>query len=199
MADIVELSKQDVNALFAAMGEEVVTHRSEVAFVQLRLSAERFVVPLCGLAVEKLLNVLKPNQYHVRFEKQLQHFKQGPIDLILVPIAKDGKEDRNNPYCFEFKMVWSKGIKDNIAGIKKDIEKLDGYYRGYAVAILFSFDGGPGWAPYAHKGDMEWLVKEVVTEIGTPVYQGQEYRIASHEVEGKLTLIAWAAGTKYTG
>ena len=199
MADIVGLSKQDINALFSAMGEELAVHSSEVTFVQLRMSAERFIVPLCGVAAERYLNILKPGQYHVYFEKRLRRFKQGPIDLVLVPVDKDGKEDWNTPYCFEFKMVWSKGIKENVLGIKKDIEKLGEYYRGYVVAVLFSFDGGPCWAPYAHKGDMDWLVKEVVSEIGISVYQGQEYRITSHEVEGKLKLIAWAAGTRYTG
>ncbi|MDH5696449.1 MAG: hypothetical protein OEZ00_07640 [Dehalococcoidia bacterium] len=199
MADIVGLSKQDINGLFDAMGEELTTHSSEITFVQIRLSAERFVVPLCGLAAERILNILKPNQYHVHFEKRLRHFKQGPIDLILIPITKDGKEDWNTPCCFEFKMVWSKGIKDNVLGIKNDIEKMGGYYRGYVVAVLFSFNGGPAWAPYAHKGDMEWLVKEVVAEIGKPVYQGKEYRIAGREVEGKLKLIAWAAGIRDSG
>ena len=199
MADIVELSKQDINALFNAMGEELATHSSEVAFVQLRMSAERFIVPLCGLATERVLSLLKPDQFHVYFEKRLQRFKQGPIDLVLVPIASDGTEDWNTPYCFEFKMVWSKGAKDNVTGIKKDIEKLGGYDRGYVVAVLFSFNGGPAWAPYAHKGDMEWLVKEIVSEIGISVYEGQEYRITNHEVEGKLKLVAWASGIRDTG
>ena len=93
MADIVGLSKQDINDLFDAMGEELTLHSSEVTFVQLRLSAERFVVPLCGLAVERLLSILKPNQYHVYFEKRLQYFKQGPVDLVLVPIDEEGKEE----------------------------------------------------------------------------------------------------------
>jgi len=199
MADITGLSKQDINNLFDAMGEELVAHGSEITFVQLRLSAERFIVPLCGLAVERLFSTLKPNQYRVYFEKQLRRFKQGPIDLILVPVSEGREEDWNNPYCFEFKMVWSKGIKGNIAGIKKDIEKLGGYDRGYAIAVLFSFSGGPAWIPYAHIGDMEWLVKEVVLDIGSTVYQSKEYRIADHEVEGKLKLLAWETGAKYTG
>ena len=191
MANITELSQQNISALFDAMGEELASHGSEFTFIQLRMSAERFVVPLCGLSTERAVSTLKPNQYHVYFEKWLRRFRQGPIDMVLVSTTKDGTEDWNTPYCFEFKMVWLKGIKDNVLGIKKDIDKLSEYDRGYVVAVLFSFDGGPDWAPYTHKGDMERLVKEVVSEIGAPVYEGQEYRVASHEVEGKLKLVAW--------
>ena len=60
-----------------------------------------------------------------------------------------------------------------MSGIKKDIDKLGGYNRSYIVAILFSFEGGPDWTPYSHKGNIEQLVKEVVSGIGTPVYEGQ--------------------------
>jgi hypothetical protein len=193
MTDTADLSQRDIKTLFDAMGEELAAYGPQFVFIQLRVSAEHFVVPLCGLSVESVVRLLQPDQYHVYFEKKLPRFKQGPIDLLLVPIAKDGTEDWNSPYCFEFKMVWLKGIKDNVSGIKKDIDKLGGYERGFAVAVLFSFDGGPYWAPYAHKGDMERLVKEVVSEIDTPVYEGQEYRIASREVEAKSKLVAWAA------
>ncbi len=196
MDNIAELSQRDIDALFNTMGEELASHSSEFTFIQLRVSAERFVVPLCGLSTERALSTLKPNQYHVYFERKLPLFKQGPVDLLLVPIAKDATEDWNNPYCFEFKMVWLKNIKDSVLGIKKDIDKLGGYERGFAVAVLFSFDGGPYWAPYAHNGDMEPLVKEVMSKIGTPVYEGQEYQIASCEVEGKLKLVAWASGSR---
>lgn len=196
MDNISELSQQDINALLNTMGEELVSHSSEFAFIQLRMSAEHFIVPLCGFSVERALSTVKPNQYHVYFEKKLPLFRQGPVDLLLVPIAEDGVEDWNNPYCFEFKMVWLKGIRENISGIKKDIDKLGGYERGYAVAVLFSFDGGPLWVPYAHKGDMERLMKEVVAEIGIPVHEGQEYRIVSPEVEGKLKLLAWESGSR---
>ena len=195
MANTTELSQGHINALFDAMSEELAFHGSEFTFIQLRVSSEHFVVPLCGLSVERAISTLKPDKFHVYFEKKLRHFNQGPIDMILMPIASDGTEDCNIPYCFEYKMVWLKGVKENVAGIKKDIEKLSGYDRGYVVAVLFSFDGGPNWAPYAHKGDMERLVKEVVSEVGTPVYEGQEYRITSHEAEGKLKLVAWATVT----
>ncbi len=190
------LIKDDINALFNTMGEELASNGSEFTFIQLRMSAERFVVPLCGLSTERVVSTLKPNQYHVYFEKRLRHLKQGPVDLVLVPTSKDGTEDWDTPYCVEFKMVWLNGIKGNVLGIKKDIEKLSGYDRGYAVAVLFSFAGGPGWAPYAHKGDMEQLAKAVVSEIGTPIYEGQEYRIANHEVEGKVKLVAWATDAR---
>lgn len=43
---------------------------------------------------------------------------------------------------------------------------------------------------------MTRLVKEIVSEIDTPVYEGQEYQIASREVEGKLKLVAWASGSR---
>ena len=144
MENIAEPSQQDIDALFDTMGEELVSHSSEFTFIQLRMSAERFVVPLCGFSIERALSTLKPNQYHVYFEKRLPLFKQGPVDLLLAPITKDSTEDWDNPYCFEFKMVWLKGIKDNIKGLKNDIDKLGGYERGFAVAVLFSFDGGPG-------------------------------------------------------
>ncbi len=192
------LIKDDINALFNTMGEELAANGSEFTFIQLRMSAEHFVVPLCGLSTERAVSTSKPNQYHVYFEKRLSQFKQGPVDLVLVPTSKDGTEDWNTAYCFEFKMVWLNGIKGNVLGIKKDIEKLNGYDRGYVVAILFSFAGGPDWAPYKHTGDMEQLVKAVVSEIGTPMYKGQEYRIANHEMEGKLRLLAWATDTRGT-
>jgi len=190
-----ELSQQDICALFDAMGEELISHGSEFIFVQLRLSAERFVVPLFGLSIERAVSTLKPDQYHIYFERKPLYFKQGPVDLVLVPTSNGGAEDWSIPYCFEFKMVWLKSIKENVAGIKQDVEKLSGYDRGFIVAVLFSFDRSPDWVPYAHEGDMEQLSKEVVLEIGTPIYKGQEYPIASHEAEGKVKLIAWAAGT----
>ncbi len=195
MANVTELSQQDIDALFDAMAEELASHGSEFTFIQLRMSAERLVVPLCGLSVEEAISTLKPNQYHVYLEKKLRHFRQGPVDLVLVPTADGGAEDWNTPYCFEFKVVWLRGIKGNIAGIKNDFEKLSRYGRGFIAAVLFSFDRAPDWAPYAHKGDMEQLAEEVVSGIGAPMYEGQEYPIASHETEGKIKLVAWAAGT----
>jgi hypothetical protein len=187
MVATAELSQSDIYTLFDAMDQELASHGSEFAFVQLRMSAERFAVPICGLAAEKTLCTLKPDQYHVYFEKKLQQFKQGPVDLVLVPTSS------GTPYCFEFKMVWMKGINGNIAGIRKDFEKLSGYDRGFVAAVLFSFNTAPDWAPYAHKGDMEQLAKQVVAEIGKPVYEGKAHQIASHEVKGEVKLIAWVA------
>ena len=175
------------------MGKELVTYGSQFTFIQLRISAEHFVVPLCGLAVERVLRLSKPGQYHLYFEKRLPRFKQGPVDMVLTPIAGDGKDDLENAYCFEFKMVWLKSIKQNIYGVTKDIEKLGRYYRGYIVAILFSFDRKLNWAPYSHKGDMKHLVKETIAGVGIPLYEGNEYIISNHEVTGNLKLIAWAA------
>ena len=194
MANTAELSQRDINIILDAMGKELASYGSEFTFIQLRVSAEHFIVPLCGMSVERIITTLKPEKYHLYFEKKLRQFKQGPVDLVLVPIAKDGKEDWDKPYCFEFKMVWLKGIKGNVSGIKRDIEKLSGYNRSCIVAVLFSFDGGSEWAPYAHRGDIEHLGKELVSEIGTPMYEGHEHRIANHEVTGKFKLVAWASG-----
>ncbi len=182
-----ELSQSDIYTLFDAMDHELASHGSEFAFVQLRMSAERFTVPICGLAAEKTLRALKPDQYHVYFEKKLQQFEQGPVDLVLMPTSS------GTPYCLEFKMVWTKGINGNIAGIRKDFEKLNGYDRGFVAAVLFSFSTSPDWAPYSHKGDMDRLAKQVIAEIGGPVYEGKSHQITSHEVEGEVKLIAWAA------
>ena len=187
MANTIELSQHNIYALFESMDKELASHGSEFAFVQLRMSAERFIVPICGLASDKILHTLKPDQYHVYFEKKLQQFKQGPVDLVLVPI------NGSTPYCFEFKIVWMKGIRGNITGIKNDFEKLNGYDRGFIVAVLFSFDTSSAWAPYTHKGDMDQLSKQVVAEIGKPVYEGQVYQIATREAKGEAKLIAWEA------
>ena len=105
MANTIELSQHNIYALFESMDKELASHGSEFAFVQLRMSAERFIVPICGLAADKILHTLKPNQYHVYFERKLQQFKQGPVDLVLVPT------NGSAPYCFEFKIVWMKGIR----------------------------------------------------------------------------------------
>ena len=193
MANTIELSKQDIGMLFESMDKELVSHGSEFGFVQLRMSAERFIVPICGLAAENILFTLKPDQYHVYFEKKLERFKQGPIDLVLVPTAG------GTPYCFEFKMVWVKGINGNIAGIRKDFEKLNGYDRGFIVAVLFSFDIAPSWAPFAHKGDMNQLAKQVIGEVGEPFYEGEAHPIATHESKGETKLIAWEVGRWDTG
>ena len=186
-------SRQDSNVLFSEMSQELASHGSEIAFTQLRVSAERLIVPLCGLAVERYLNTSKLNQYHVYLERKLPQFKKGPVDLVLAPPSGDGRADWSKAYCFEFKMVWLRGLKDNVSGLKKDIEKLGAYDRGYVVGILFSFDGGPSWAPYAHKGDMGQLVEKVVSGVGKPVYEGEVLPIANHEAEGKLKLVSWAA------
>lgn len=188
-----QLSLDDIRALFDAMGEEVANHGSEFTFVQLRLSAERFVVPLCGLSAEQVLRRLKPEQYRVFLEKKLRRFRPGPVDLVLAPRTDGGNHDLETAYCFEFKMVWLKGIKQNLSGIRNDIEKLNGYERGFLVAVLFTFDRKLDWAPYSHEGSMEHLLEKVVTDIGKPVYEGRDYTISSHEVTGKLKLVAWPA------
>ncbi len=88
--NMTELSQQDISALFDAMAEELASHGSEFTFVQLRMSAERFVVPLFGLSMERAISTLKPDQYRVYFERKPLHFKQGPVDLVLVPCASSG-------------------------------------------------------------------------------------------------------------
>jgi len=193
MADSAELSQKDIKTLFGAMGEELATYGSQFAFIQLRVSAEHFVVPLCGLSVERIVRLLKPDQYHVYFERKLPGFKQGPVDLVLIPIANNGNDELDKAYCFEFKMAWFSGIQQNLSGINKDIEKLNGYNRGFIIAVLFSFDKKLSWAPYSHEGDMEQLVRKVISSVGLPIYEGHEYSISNHEVAGKLKLLAWSA------
>lgn len=195
MANTNELSKRDINILFESMDKELSSRGFEFTFIQLRMSAERFVVPVCGLSIERAL-VSSKSKYHIYFEKKLPQFKQGPVDLVLVPINIDGVEDWNAPYCFEFKMVWMNGIKSNLEGMKHDFGKLNGYFHGFIVALLFSFDRTPDWAPYAHKGDMKQLAERVIANIGTPVFEGQEHIIANHEAEGKIKLVAWIADMK---
>ena len=85
----VKLESQDINALFDEMGKTLASHGSAIIFTQLRVSAERFVVPLCGLAVERTLRTLGPSQFHVRFEKMLPQFKKVmPQDYKRVLAAK---------------------------------------------------------------------------------------------------------------
>lgn len=191
MNDTAELSQKDIQTLFDAMGEELANHGSQFAFIQLRVSAEHFVVPLCGISAERVVRLLKPDQYHVYFEKRLPRFKQGPVDLVLVPITNNEQDDLDNAYCFEFKMVWAKSIQQNLSGVNKDIEKLSGYDRGFIIAVLFSFDRKLDWAPYSHEGDMERLFKETISGVGTPMYEGHKYSISNDEIAGKLKLVAW--------
>jgi hypothetical protein len=193
MTDHIELSQKEINALFDAMGKELANFGSEFAFVQLRVSAEHFVVPLFGLSVERVLCLIKPDQYHIYFEKKFPRFKQGPVDLVLAPVVQDRKDDLNNAYCFEFKMVWLNGIRQNLSGINQDIRKLSGYDRGYVIGVLFSFDKKVAWAPYSHEGNILNLVKEVISGVSTPMYEGQVYSFSNHEVAGQFKLIAWAA------
>ena len=199
MKHISELETQTIYILFDEMGKILALHGSTIAFVQLRVSAEHFVVPLCGLAVERTLRTLAPSQFHVRFEKKPPQFTKGPVDLVVIPLMEEGKEDLCNPYCFEFKMVWLEGLKGHISGLKHDIAKLFGYHTGYVVGVLFSFDGGPDWAPYTHEGNMGQLVKKVVAGVGPPAYQGEELAISNQEVTGNLKLLAWAASISGAG
>jgi hypothetical protein len=81
-------------------------------------------------------------------------------------------------------MVWLKGIKENVAGTEKDIEKLSGYDRGYVVVVLCSFDLGSDWAPYAHKGDMERLVKEVAQRLAHYYMKGKSVELLIMKRQG---------------
>ena len=59
MADAEELLQKDIKTILDAMGEELATYGSQFTFIQLRVSAEHFVVPLCGLSVERVVRLLK--------------------------------------------------------------------------------------------------------------------------------------------
>jgi hypothetical protein len=187
------LSQQEIHGLFEQMDEELYSHSQEFVFTQLRMSAEHYVVPLCGFAIDRVLRILKPNQFHLYFEKKLLEFRQGPIDLVVIPVTVDGVEDQATSYCFEFKMVWLGGIQSNLEGIQKDFNKLNGYSRGFIVAVLFSFDNTPKWVPYTRKGDMKKLVEKVITEIGRPIFEGPEHKVTSIEAEGMVKLMAWSS------
>ncbi|MFC2000924.1 hypothetical protein ACFLUZ_00265 [Chloroflexota bacterium] len=67
MDNIAELSQQDIDALFDTKGEELASHSSEFTFIQLRMSTERFVVPLCGLSIERALMTCPPKTIPDRF------------------------------------------------------------------------------------------------------------------------------------
>jgi hypothetical protein len=194
MNRIAYLSDKEIKTILDSMTEELAIYSSQFAFVQLRASSEHFVVPLCGIAAAKVICSLSSGDFHVLFEKKLPRFKQGPVDLVLMPIEKTGEEVLDKPYCFEFKMVWINGIKSNVKGIKRDIQKLDGYERGYAVAILFTFDKS-GWVPYSHQDDMKKLTQAVVSGVGLPFYEGHEHLFSSDEIMGYFKLMAWSSSS----
>jgi len=191
MTDTKELLMKDIQTLFDRMSEDLAVWGSELAFVQLRMSAERFIVPLCGISVERTIRTLRPNQYHVYFEKKLPRFRQGPIDLILTLTSDGGEDDFDNAYCFEFKMVWLNGLQQNISGVRGDIDKLRDYPRGFVVAVLFSFDRRLNWAPYSHEGNIDSLMERITSAIGAPIYEGEAFPISNHEANGELKLVAW--------
>ena len=58
MSDVIELTSEEIKSILDSMGEELSAFGSKFAFVQLRVCAEHFVVPLCGIAAEKVINSL---------------------------------------------------------------------------------------------------------------------------------------------
>jgi hypothetical protein len=188
-----EIKSQNLKVTFNEMGEEIASHGTIFSFLQLRVSAEHFIVPLCGFAVERTLRVLMPNSFHLTFEKRVKSISRGPIDLIILPLREDSSEDWDNPYLFEFKMVWSKGFCETTSGLKSDLDKLRGYNRGYVIGVLFAFENEVCWSPYKHQCDIEDLstrVKEVMPDL---IYEGNSFPISSSEVRGQAKLMVWKA------
>lgn len=188
-----EIKDQDLELIFSEMGKEIASHGAIFSFLQLRVSAEHFVVPLCGFAADRTLKVLMQDSFHVTFEKKVKSISKGPIDLIILPLKEDLSEDWDNPYLFEFKMVWLRGFGENTSGLKNDLEKLKGYHRGYVIGIMFTFDDEVGRSPYKHKYDIDELAKRVKESVLHPIFDGNSYIVSNSEVSGRIKLIAWKA------
>lgn len=188
---MVEIKEKELQVIFNEMGKEIASHGAEFSFLQLRVSAEHFVVPLCGFAAERVLRILKPDSFHITFEKKVENISKGPIDLIILPIENNYTEDWHNPYVFEFKMVWDRGFGETTSGLKSDLEKLRGYNRGYVVGILFAFENEVDWAPYSHICDIENLAERVKGVLQKPIFEGNTYLISSSDVRGRIKLIVW--------
>jgi len=180
-----------LEVIFEEMGEEIASYGTIFSFLQLRVSAEHFVVPLCGFAVERKLQELMPNSFHVAFEKKVRNISKGPIDLIILPLKEDSNVDWNNPYLFEFKMVWQGGFSENISGIKNDLEKLKGYNRGYVIGVLFAFENIVEWSSYKHEYDIKKLSERVKKVVPRSIFDGKSYPVSSSEVRGQVKMLVW--------
>ena len=69
MVDAAELSPKDIKTISNVMGEKLPTSGSQFTSIQLRISVEYFIVPLCRVSVDRAPRKLKPDRYNMYFKK----------------------------------------------------------------------------------------------------------------------------------
>jgi len=177
--------------LFIAMHKQVKRRASMLAFVQARVSAESFVRNECALAASKLLD---GKEYQVHMERR---YKGKTIDLLIYWV-EGGIKKEDPAYQFELKMAWPRGRGENSAGVRRDLEALQGRKSAWVLVLFFAFDRTEPGLPYQPK---RMAFQDALTEfvgkvaVGSPQWQGDAFPISSGRSRGKACLMAWSAST----
>jgi hypothetical protein len=177
-----------IESLFRAMSKKLELSADRLAFVQARVSAEAFVRDECALAAHEFLPA---DRYHVLMEKM---HKGKKVDLLIVPV-KEGRENWDESYEFELKMAWPGGLKENVSGVKKDIDRLKSRRaNAWALVLYFALDSAEGWMPYKpQKLNFEQGNQKFIEDIGhgQPYFAGDVFRFSHAGISGKDRLLAW--------
>jgi len=180
----------NIQTLVEKMGDELKSYGEIISFLEIRLSAERFIVPILAFGAQNYLDANFKDRYHVYFEKKVIP-KRGPVDLVIVPVEGNNENWRKS-YKFEFKMIWKGSLTENVSGVRDDLQKLKDDKRGYVVGILFTFDGGPNWTRYHHKENIDVLIENVRKRVkNKPEYCSKRYPMENVEVKGNIKLAVW--------
>jgi hypothetical protein len=180
-----------VESLFNAMHEQLKKSSRMLAFVQARVSAESFVRNECALAACDLLD---PQRYRLEMERR----HQGKTIDLLIHETEDGIHKKEPAYQFELKMAWPSGLPGNAAGVKHDLDALQGRNNAWALVLFFAFETADEGVRYQPTGvGLEEGLGKFVEQVNAGPLQwiGPPFPMLFGKSVGKACLMAWPPAT----
>ena len=171
-------------AWFGAMIDGILDEEELLATLLSRVSSEPAFV---ACACRGLLRLLAPGsdwQVHLEADRRTDLLVRSP--------------DGDKTWAFEWKMLWDRGFKENLAGIRKDLTKIASRERACALAVAFAVHRAPaGCERCIVDVPLETTIRRAVgaDALGPPIRRSNVTSIKTGDVEAEWALLAWAGSS----
>ncbi|MDI1450796.1 hypothetical protein [Polyangium sp. 6x1] len=108
------------------------------------------------------------------------------VDMVVCPAGSDSR------WAFEWKLLWQLGPRECVAGIQRDLVKLQGRQRSAVVVFAYAVHEAPA---YCHarvtKESLPTTVAHAVEKLGQPYRSSPMFTIEQLGIHAKYQVLAW--------